>query len=198
MTMWRISVQECYYLIRQQNQGIWILLLCLVQVHYPMVTCYCHIATFLIIGYQAFLCYQKYVTNFPTLNIPAVIKNWNVHESWSISFNILEHAFLIKTKQLNQFFFSWVAITAGMMMMVDLYVTPKMVQKAIGVCLLFCYMSICIDGRNLFWTIVLWIYVLMERCLCDVKLKKETKKFVSFCKCLHKNMMSLNQPSLSL
>ena len=37
---------------------------------------------------------------------------------------ILQYVFLMKIKQLSQFPFSWVAITVGIMIMVDLYVRP--------------------------------------------------------------------------
>ena len=63
--------------------------------------------------------------NSPTLNILEECKNQNDHERENISFNILQHAFLMKTKQLNQFPFSWVAITAALKIMVDLYVNIR-------------------------------------------------------------------------
>ena len=61
--MWKISVQACHYLIRQQNQRMWMLLWYSMQVHYPIVACYFHTAAFLIVDDHAF-CAVKRILKF--------------------------------------------------------------------------------------------------------------------------------------
>ena len=115
---------------------------------------------------SSILCCQKYITNwiFSLWTLKQYIKTEMLMRAETFLLTFFNMPFLWKKKQLSQFPFSWVAIAAGIrwwwtftLGLSSRKVPFPVVQKSKDFCLIFSYISISLDGRNLLLDHRTWV-----------------------------------------